>query len=62
VSFTTKKAHTFTEHLAKVFQSHSSENEPEEEEALIILLETTYQLEPCTTVSKELKFRMSSTA
>jgi hypothetical protein len=37
-----KKAHTFTEHLAKVFQPHPSENEPEE--ALTQLLETPYQL------------------
>jgi hypothetical protein len=28
-----KKAHAFPEHLTKVFQSHPSENEPEEEEA-----------------------------
>jgi hypothetical protein len=41
-----EKAHAFAEHLAKVFQPHPSENEPEEEEALIQLLETPYQLEP----------------
>jgi hypothetical protein len=40
------KAHAFAEHLADVFQPHPSENEPEEEEALIQLLETPYQLEP----------------
>jgi hypothetical protein len=28
-----EKAHAFVEHLAKVFQPHPSENEPEEEEA-----------------------------
>jgi hypothetical protein len=32
-----KKAHAFVEHLAKGFQLHSSENEPEEEEALILI-------------------------
>jgi hypothetical protein len=37
-----KKAHAFAEHLAEVFQPHPSENEPEEEEALIQLLETLY--------------------
>jgi hypothetical protein len=35
-----KKAHTFTEHLAKVFLLHPSENKIKEEEALIQLLET----------------------
>jgi hypothetical protein len=33
------------EHLANVFQTHPSENEPEEEETRIHLLETPYQLE-----------------
>jgi hypothetical protein len=42
----TERAHTFAELLAKVFQPPPSENEPEEEEALIQLLETPYQLEP----------------
>jgi hypothetical protein len=42
----TEKAHAFATHLAKVFQPHPSENEPEEKEALIHLLETPYQLEP----------------
>jgi hypothetical protein len=41
-----EKAHAFAEHLAKVFQSLPSEDEPIEEEALIQLLETPYQLEP----------------
>jgi hypothetical protein len=41
-----KKAHAFPEHSANVFQPHPSENEPEEEEALIQLLETSYQLDP----------------
>jgi hypothetical protein len=41
-----EKAHAFTDHLTKVFQLHPSENEPEEEEALIQLLDTPYQLEP----------------
>jgi hypothetical protein len=40
-----EKAHAFAEHLAKVFQPHPSENEPEEE-TLTQLLETPYQLEP----------------
>jgi hypothetical protein len=35
-----EKAHAFAEHLAKAFQSHPSENEPEEEEALMQLFET----------------------
>jgi hypothetical protein len=30
-----KKAQAFAEHLAEVFQPHSSEDEPEEEEAFI---------------------------
>jgi hypothetical protein len=42
---TVEKTHTFAEHLAKVFQPHPSENEPEEE-ALTQLLEAPYQLEP----------------
>jgi hypothetical protein len=41
-----KKVQAFAEHLANVFQSHLSENEPKEEGALIQLLETRYQLEP----------------
>jgi hypothetical protein len=41
-----KKEQAFTEHLAKVLQAHSSVNDPEEEEALIQLFETLYQLEP----------------
>jgi hypothetical protein len=40
-----EKARAFAEHLANVFQLHLSEDEPEEE-ALIQLLETSYQLEP----------------
>jgi hypothetical protein len=56
-----EKAHAFTEHLAKLFQPHPSENVPEEE-ALIQLLETPYQLEPPINISKELKFKKSSTA
>jgi hypothetical protein len=38
--------HASAEYLAEVFQPHPSEDEPEEEEALIQLLETPYQLEP----------------
>jgi hypothetical protein len=30
-----KKAHAFAKHIAKYFQPHRSENEPEEEESLI---------------------------
>jgi hypothetical protein len=41
----TERAHAFAKHLAKVFQPHPSENEPQEEEALTHLLET-YQLKP----------------
>jgi hypothetical protein len=41
-----EKAQAFAEHLAKVLQPHPSENEPEDEEALIHLLEAPYQLEP----------------
>jgi hypothetical protein len=39
-----RKSTLFAERLAKVFQPHPSENEPEE--ALTQLLETPYQLEP----------------
>jgi hypothetical protein len=41
-----EKEHAYSEHLANVSQLHPSENEPEEEEALIQLLETPYELEP----------------
>jgi hypothetical protein len=41
-----QKAHAFVEHLAEVFQLHPSENLPKEEESLIQLLETPYQIEP----------------
>jgi hypothetical protein len=41
-----KTAHTFAKHLANGFQPHPSGHEPEEQEALIQLLETPYQLEP----------------
>jgi hypothetical protein len=41
-----EKLHAFVEDLANVFEPHPSENEPEEEEALIQLLETPYQHEP----------------
>jgi hypothetical protein len=41
-----KKAQAFVKHLADVFQLHLSENEPEEEEALIQRLEAPYQLQP----------------
>jgi hypothetical protein len=41
-----QKAHAFAEYLANVFQPHPSDIEPKEEEALIQLLETPYQLKP----------------
>jgi hypothetical protein len=41
-----EKAHAFAEHLANVIQPHPLENQPEEEEALMQLIETPYQLEP----------------
>jgi hypothetical protein len=41
-----EKTHAFAELLAKGFHPHPSENEPLEEEALVQLLETPYQLEP----------------
>jgi hypothetical protein len=37
---------TLTEHLAKVVQPHPPENRPEEDEALIQLLESPCQPEP----------------
>jgi hypothetical protein len=57
-----EKAHAFAEHLANVFQPHPSENEPEEEEALIQLLETPYQLQTPISRLRALKFKKSSTA
>jgi hypothetical protein len=43
---TLKKAHAFAKHLEQVFQPNPLENIPEEDEDLIQLLETPYQLEP----------------
>jgi hypothetical protein len=40
------KAHTFAHHLSEIFQPHPSENLPADDEVLIKLLETPYQLEP----------------
>jgi hypothetical protein len=40
-----EEAHAFAEHLENVFQPHPSEDEREEEEALIQLVETPYQLQ-----------------
>jgi hypothetical protein len=40
------KAQTFANHLASVFQPNPSNNSPEEEEPIISLLESPYQLEP----------------
>jgi hypothetical protein len=51
-----EKAHTFAEHLENVFQPLPSENEPEEEEALIQFLETPTNWNHQSTVLKELKF------
>jgi hypothetical protein len=42
----TEKEQTFADHLTSVFQPHSSENPPEEEEALSLQLEIPYQLKP----------------
>jgi hypothetical protein len=55
----TSKKHTLFTH---VFHPHPSENETEEEEALIQHLETPCQLNYQLTVSKELKFKKLSTA
>jgi hypothetical protein len=41
-----EKSHTFSKHLANVSQLHLSQNKPEEEEAVIHLLEIPYQLQP----------------
>jgi hypothetical protein len=41
-----EKARAFAERLANVFQPHPSENQPEEEGALIQLLEIPYHPEP----------------
>jgi hypothetical protein len=57
-----KKAHTFTEHSAQGFLPHPKENEPEEEEALIQLRRPLTNSNRQSTVSKELKFKKSSTA
>jgi hypothetical protein len=38
--------HAFAEHLANLFQPQPSKHKLDEEEALIQLLETPYQLEP----------------
>jgi hypothetical protein len=57
-----EKAHAFADNIANVFQPHPLESQPEEEEALIYLLETPYQLDHQSTVLKELKFKKSSTA
>jgi hypothetical protein len=57
-----EKVHAFTEHLAHVFHPHPSENEPEEEQALIQLLEALTNSNHQSNVSKEQKFKKSSTA
>jgi hypothetical protein len=55
-----KKASSFTEHLANVIKLHPSENQPEEEEALMQLLETPTNSNHQSTVSKDRKFKKSS--
>jgi hypothetical protein len=40
------KQHDIAEHLAEVFQPHPSQIETKQEDALIQLLETPYQLKP----------------
>jgi hypothetical protein len=47
-----RKADAFAEHPPNVSQRHPSENELEEEGALIKLLEAPYQLEPPTNRNK----------
>jgi hypothetical protein len=51
----------FPKHLAQVFQPHPTQNEPEEEETLIQLLETSYQLEAPNKHLKEQKSKQPST-
>jgi hypothetical protein len=57
-----EKAHTFDEHLAKVFQPHPSENEPEDEEEAHNFWRPPTNSKHQSTVAKELKFKKSSTA
>jgi hypothetical protein len=40
------KAHAFAQHLSGIFQPHPSENLPADDEAIMQLLEASYQLEP----------------
>jgi hypothetical protein len=56
-----EKAHTSGEHLANVFQLRPLENQPEEEAALMYLLRPPTNLNHQSTISKELKFKKSST-
>jgi hypothetical protein len=44
ISYYIKNTHAFPKHLADIFQLPPSENEPEEEEALIQTLDAPYQL------------------
>jgi hypothetical protein len=57
-----RKSTRFAKHLAKVFQPHPSENEPEKEEALTHLLEVPTNSNHQSTALKDQKFRKSSTA
>jgi hypothetical protein len=54
------KGHAFTEHLAKVFQPHPSENEPEEEAHNF--LRPQYPLEPSINRLNEAEVQDVSTA
>jgi hypothetical protein len=54
------KAHAFANHLVYVFQQHPT-NLPDEEEPLVRLLESPYQLELPSTNSNKPKFKQSST-
>jgi hypothetical protein len=56
----TEKARAFAEHLAEVFQAYPSENEPNEEEALIQHLEVPYQLKPPIRHLKRAEVKKSS--
>jgi hypothetical protein len=58
--FLEAKAHAFANFLASVFQPHST-NLPDEEEPLVRLLESPYQLEPPSTDLNKPKLKQSST-
>jgi hypothetical protein len=60
VTCNVEEAHAFAKHLADVFQLHPSENEPEEENALIQILEPLTNSNRETNAPKQLKFKKSS--